>query len=56
MRFSSLVLTDVLCPSLRTDNQLRFSLHFKPLGISFCLLVSQPVAFPSLETIILGHY
>jgi len=37
--------------SLRTDTQLRFSLHFIPLGLSFCILVSQPVMFP-----VFGNY
>jgi len=40
--------------SLRTDTQLRFTLHLTPLGVRFCLLVSQPVAYPVLETNNLG--
>jgi len=36
-------------PNLRADTQLRFSLHFTPLGISFCPIVSQPFAFLVLE-------
>jgi len=46
-------------PSHRYDTQSRFTLHFTTLGISFCqhvlILVSQPFAFPVLETIHLGH-
>ena len=42
--------------SLRPDTQLRFSLHFIPLGIRFPRCVTQPFAFLVLETIILGHY
>jgi len=30
-------------------------LHFTPLGISFCVLVSQTVAFQDLENINLGY-
>jgi len=42
--------------SLRTDTQLRSTLHFNPLGISLCLFVSQPFAFLVLETNNLREY
>ena len=39
-------------PSLRTDTQITFSLHFTPLGIRLSAFVAQPGAFLVLETII----
>jgi len=42
--------------SFRTDTQLRLTWHFTVLGISFCLLVSQPIAFLVLERNYLGDY
>jgi len=50
-----LCLQEMLWASLRNDAQLRFSLHFNPLCISFCPLGSQLVAFQVSETINLGH-
>jgi len=38
--------------TIKTDTHLRFTLHFTPLGISFCLLVNQLVVFLILEFII----
>jgi len=41
--------------SLRTDTQLRFTLHFTQLDISFCFFVSQPVAFRDNNVITLTY-
>ena len=40
--------------SSRLMYQEEVGLHFTPLGFSFCVLVSQLVAFPDLEKINLG--
>ena len=41
--------------SFRTDTQLLFTLHFNPLGVIFCLLICQPIAFLVLENKNLLH-